>query len=137
MTAADTGVSPAQRRFAALLEIGMRGGLALLALGFVAYVAGLLPATLPPETLPQYWSLPVADYRRAAGVPDGWGWLSYYRAGELLPLAGIVVLCGTALLGFVGLLRAAVARRDWPYVAIAALEIAILLFAASGFSATH
>ncbi len=115
----------------------MLGGLALLALGFIAYVSGVLPVALQPETLPSYWSLPVDEYRRATGVPDGWGWLSYYRAGELLPLAGIVLLCSTALLGFVGLLRAAAARRDWPYAVIAALEVAVLVLAASGVLVAH
>ena len=132
MTSEDTQNSSAQRRFAAKLELGMLCGLALLALGFVAYLSGWLPVSVPLESLPKFWSLSAADYRQATGAPGGWGWLSHFRAGEILPLAGIVVLCSTVLLGFIVLVVSNVMRRDWAYVAIALLEIAVLVLAASG-----
>ncbi len=137
MSEADARISPVQRRFAAVLETGMRFGLALLALGLVAYVAGWVPTAVPLQSLPQYWSMPVADYHRATGAPDGWGWLAHFGAGETLPMAGIAVLCSAALLAIIVLLIASVKRRDWAYVAIASLEIAVLLLAASGVLTAH
>ncbi len=130
-------ISPDQRRFAAVLEAGMRCGLVLLVLGLVAYVAGWVAPAVPLESLPQYWGMSVAEYHRATGAPDGWGWLAHFGAGETLPMVGIAVLCSAALLAIIVLLISCVRRRDWPYVAIASLEIAVLLLAASGVLTAH
>jgi hypothetical protein len=89
------------------------------------------------DALPRFWNLSAADYRRATGAPDGWGWLTHYSAGEILPLAGIVILCSTVLLGFIVLAVASALRRDWAYLAIAWLEIAVIVLAASGLLTAH
>ena len=57
MNEAQTNVSPEQRQFARMLEIGMRGGLVLLACGFAAEMSGWLPALVAPSSLPDFWVL--------------------------------------------------------------------------------
>lgn len=137
MSDAKSKISAEQLRFAATLEHGTRWGLGLLVVGFFAYVLGWVPATVPLESLSQYWGMPVAAYRQATGAPDGWGWLSHFGAGETLPLVGIVVLCSTALAAFFGLILSSIRRRDWAYAIISVLEVAVLLLAASGVLTAH
>lgn len=137
MTGENTRISAAQRQFAAMLAIGMYCGLVVLALGFVAYILDWLPATVRLDALPRFWSLSAADYRQSTGAPDGWGWLTHYSAGEILPLAGIVILCSTVLLGFIVLAASSALRRDWAYFAIALFEVAVLVLAASGLLTVH
>jgi hypothetical protein len=137
MMAPATRVSPAQLRFARVLAAGMWCGLAMLALGFAAYVSGLVPSTLPLEALPQYWGLAAAEFRRVTGTPDGWGWLARFGAGETLPLVGIIILCATVPLACVALFTAYARRRDWVYLAIVALEFVVLVLAASGVITAH
>ena len=110
----------------------MKFGLLLLALGFLAYVAGVVPAYVPLEELPRLWGLAAPDFLSATGMPDGWGWLGMTNRGEVLPLIGIVVLCGVTLACFLVLLPAYAERRDWAYFLIVTLEIGVLALAASG-----
>lgn len=124
--------SPEQLRYARVLDAGMKAGLLLLALGFVAYVAGVAPIQVPFEDLPRLWELEAADYLRATGMPDGWGWVRMLDRGDVLPLIGMAVLCSLTLACFLVLLPAYAARRDWAYVLIVALEIGVLVLAASG-----
>jgi hypothetical protein len=124
--------SPAQLRYARVLDAGMKVGLCVLVLGFLAYVSGLVPAHVPPAQLPGLWTLAAPDYVRATGAPQGWEWIVMLGSGDILPLVGIAILSGISLVCFIVLLPLYAARRDWIYLAIAALEIAVLTLAASG-----
>ena len=127
-----TYASPEQLRYARVLDAGMRFGLGVLACGFIAYVAGFVPAHVPLAQMPELWTLSAPEYLRATGTPEGWGWLGMLSSGEMLPLVGIAILSGISGLCFVVLLPLYAARRDWIYCAIAVLEIAVLTLAASG-----
>ena len=59
MNDADMKISPEQRQFACVLEIGMRAGLVLLVCGFGVYMSGWLPASVALESLPEFWGLSV------------------------------------------------------------------------------
>jgi hypothetical protein len=125
-------VSPEQLRYARLLDAGMRFGLGLLVLGFLLYVMDIVPARVALESLPRLWTLSATDYLRATATPDGWGWMALLHYGDMLPLLGVVALCGISMVCFVGLLPLYAAYRDWPYFAIALIEIGVLALAASG-----
>ena len=131
-SARRTYASPEQLRYARVLNVGMRFGLAVLVCGFIAYVTGLVPAHVPLAQMPELWTLSAPDYLRATGTPEGWGWLGMLGNGETLPLLGIAILSGISGLCFVVLLPLYAARRDWIYCVIAVLEIAVLTLAASG-----
>ena len=137
MNDADMKISPEQRQFARVLEIGMRAGMVLLACGFAAYMSGWLPASVAPATLPEFWGLSVTEFRRVTGAPNGWDWLGRLGYGDTLPLFGIVVLCATTLAAFGVLLVSCLRRADRFYIAIATLEILVLLLAASGVLTAH
>lgn len=124
--------SEEQLRYAGVLAIGMRCGLALLVAGVVAYFASWIPAHVPHEQMPGLWHLSAAEYLRATGLPQGWGWVQMLDGGDMLPLLGIAILSGISCVCVAVLLPIYLRKRDLVYFTIAALEIAVLLLAASG-----
>jgi FtsH-binding integral membrane protein len=126
------GSSHEHHRYARVLEIGVLLGLVVLAVGFLLYVFGLIPAHVPASLEPNYWSLPVQEYLAQTHTPAGWKWVSMIGQSDELDLAGVAILAGVTGLSFLSLIPVYLARRDTPYVVITALNIGILVLAASG-----
>ncbi|MFT3819431.1 MAG: hypothetical protein QM750_17635 [Rubrivivax sp.] len=122
-----------QRRYARLLEAGARAGLALLLLGFGAYGSGLLPAGVPPQRLPELWSLPLAQFLQQSGSPTGWSWLARLGQGDMLALGGIAWLASCSLPALLALLPLYLRRGDKVYAVLALAQIAVIALAASGW----
>ena len=121
----------AQKSFACWIEAGTRAGLALLAAGFAAYVSGLLPPHVPLAELAGSWHLPLAQFTAATGAPTGWQWLQLAGRGDYFNFVGIVLLASIIIAAYLRVLSL-VAREDRAFAVIAALEIIVLLAAASG-----
>lgn len=124
--------SAPQLRYALLLEWGTRVGLLVLAGSFAAYLAGWLPAHVPPHELPRLWSQPVAQFLGQTGSPTGWGWLALLDRGDMLGLAGIGILAGCSALALLALLPMYLQRRDRAFAALCLLQAGVLFAAASG-----
>jgi len=121
-----------QLRYARWLEWGTRVGFVVLVVVFVVYVLGLVEPRVPPERLPELWTLPLPAFLAATGLPTGWGWLALAGHGDMANLAGIALLVGCSLPPLLALLPAFARRRDGVYVGLAAAQIVVLLLAASG-----
>lgn len=126
------GVDALQLRYARLLDWGTRIGLALLILSFAAYLGGLLPPQVAVDRLPELWVHPVRQYVELTGAPRGWQWIHLLHHGDVLGLAGIVVLSGCSGLCVLALLPMYRARGDRVFVWIGLAQAAVLLLAASG-----
>lgn len=124
-------VEEAQRSFARWVDIGTRLGLALLVAGFAAYVAGLLPPHVPLAELARSWHLPLAQFAAATGAPTGWQWLALIGRGDYVNFVGIALLASIVIAAYFRVLSL-LARQDRAFAVIAALEIVVLLTAASG-----
>ncbi len=123
---------PEQERYARLLDWGTRVGLFLLVASFAAYVSGLLPGFVPVQSLPELWSLPVAQFQARTQMPVGWGWLALLGHGDVLGLLGIALLAGVSVPCLLALVPIYAARGDKAYVVICLLEVAVVALAASG-----
>lgn len=126
-------VAPEQARYAVWLAWGSRLGLALLIMGFLAYVTGLLPPHVPIERLPSLWGLPTADFLRETGTGAGWSWVALTHRGDMLNLVGIAVLASCSLACLAAVIPVFRGLGQRIFVAICVAQIAVLLFAASGF----
>jgi hypothetical protein len=132
-----TGAIPdAQKRYARWLGWGMRLGFGLLAAGFVAYVSGLVAPHVPIEQLPSLWGRPAAEFLREAGISAGWGWAALAHRGDMLNLVGVALLAACSIACLAAVIPVFRARGERAFVAICALQIAVLVLAASGVLAT-
>lgn len=126
-------VAPEQIKYANLLLYGAWTGIVILSVTFLLYVTGIMPSYVEPSQMQQYWGMKSSDYLQLANVQQGWAWLSMLRYGDFVTLIGIALLGMLTVLGYlVILLPAYLAKKDNIYSAIVAVEIVVLVTAASG-----
>ncbi len=125
----------AQHVYARWLEIGSRAIFALAVLALVVYGTGLLAPAVPLENLPRLWSLPAAEYLRQAHVPGGWGWLRLVGYGDYLGVLAIALFSLLSLVCAARVVPAFLGSGERTQAWLAALQVAVLLFAASGLVA--
>jgi cytochrome c553 len=118
-------ISEEQLRYARILDVGVKAGLAILLATFLVYLSGLLPPQVPLEALPRLWTLPVADFLRESAVQPGWLGLARFDVGDMLALSGIALLSGLSFPCLALLARDYARRRDWWYLAITVSLIAV------------
>ncbi|BAZ94597.1 hypothetical protein TspCOW1_04230 [Thiohalobacter sp. COW1] len=121
--------------YAGLLDAGMKLGFVLLVVTFMLYVFGVITPHVPLEEITHYWSMRAPDYLAAADVPIGWGWLGLAGTGDFLNFVPIAFLSAVTIICYIRVLPILQANGDRPYVVIAALEILVLVLAASGILA--
>lgn len=121
----------AQLVFARWLDVGTKIGFVLLVAGFAVYLSGLLPPQVPLAELPKLWGLPLAQFVAASGAPTGWQWLALAGRGDYFNFFGIALLASIVVAAYLRVLPL-LARRERVLALIAALEIVVLLAAASG-----
>lgn len=123
----------AQRElYARWLDIATQVGFVVSLVAFLVYVGRVLPAYVPLEELPRYWSLPVHKFIEATGAPSGWAWLGDLGYGDGLNLAGIALLGLVTPVCYVRLLAALIAEHDWLQAGLALAQVVVLIAAASG-----
>jgi hypothetical protein len=125
-------VSEEQRTYAAWLNLGMRIGFVLLVVTFLAYVTGMATPHVDLQELPRLWGLSAAEFRRAVDAPVGWGWLQLAATGDYMNFFGVVLLATVTVPCYLRMVPIFHAARERVFVAIAILEVVVLLLAASG-----
>ena len=130
----NSAPDPVQARYAQWLAWGTRAGLACLLLGFAAYTFGVAPH-VPIERLPALWQLSAPQLLTETGLRPGWHWASLVHRSDMLVLAAIAGLATVSLACVAAVIPLFAKRGDRVFVAICALQIAVLLLAASGLLA--
>jgi hypothetical protein len=118
--------------YSKILGLLAKLGFALLLITFALYFFGVLGNYVPRELLPQYWSQPLPRYLKLTGMKTGWAWLGELHHGDFLTLLPIAFLAGTSIICILTLAIKFFRNREPFQGLIAALEIAVLLLAASG-----
>jgi hypothetical protein len=121
-----------QEHYARWLERGSRVGFALLVVGLLVYVTEMIEPHVPIGQLPALWTLPAERFLQVTGISPGWGWAALAHRSDLMNLAGIAVLAGCSILPLGAALAAFRARGERTFAVLCALQIAVLLLAASG-----
>ena len=121
--------------YARWLDRATKAGFAILLAAFLAYVSGLVPAFIPAAELPRYWALPVDRFIAATGAPQQWAWLRFLGYGDMLNLAAIALLALVTPACYTRLLPQLYAQRDRVQLSLAAVQVIVLIVAASGLLA--
>jgi hypothetical protein len=118
--------------YARWLEWCTRTGLAVLITVFAVYALGLLEPLVPLQRLPQVWALPLEHFLAETGAPTRWDWLQVALKGDYANLLGIAILGLVSVVCYLRLLVRLVRKREGALAVLAALQIAVLVAAASG-----
>ena len=118
--------------YADILFWGCWGGLALMAVTYILYVAGIMTPHIPLEKVTVLWAQPVGTYLSQGNVPTGWGWVVLMGKGDFLNFAGIVLLAGLTIVAYIPLIPAFLKKGDKVFALLAFLEVVVLSLAASG-----
>lgn len=118
-------------RYAKVLDVGAKAGLALLVMSFAAYLSGILPPHVPFDQLPKYWGLPVKEFVKATNTPTGWGWLHLIGKGDIANLVAIAYMAGLSAICSLAVLPIFARRGEKVHLVIAVLQIVVLVLAAS------
>ena len=129
--------------YASLLAKGMYLGLGILLVTFMIYMTGIVEPGIPIDELPRLWTLSAHEYLEAVNhdflhrpdVVDGWGWVALLGMSDFLNFGGIALLSAITILCYMRILPNLYRRKDYIYAAIAALEVIVLVLAASGLVA--
>jgi hypothetical protein len=132
-----------QLLYANLLAKGMYLGLGLLLVTFALYMTGFVQPAIPIEELPRLWTLSVHEYLEVVNheflhrpeVVAGWGWVALLGRADYLNFVGIAILSAVTIVCYMRILPNLFRRKDWIYATIAALEVIVLVLAASGLIA--
>ncbi len=128
---------PEQQSYATVLHWCTLAGFIALVVTFAAYMLGWLPTHVPLEQLPHLWNLSTEEFLKATGTPTGWSWLSQLGKGDSATLLGIAILSGCSIVCILVIIPAYAKRKNGAYLAICALEIAVLLASAVGIFTRH
>jgi hypothetical protein len=124
--------SEAQLFYATVLNRLTLIGFAVLVVAFFIYILGILSPYVPMREILQYWTNSSHHYMQSANIQPGWAWLSKLGYGDFLVYVPIVMLAGTTIVCYVGVVFKFLKTKENVLVAIAMWEIVVLLAAASG-----
>lgn len=121
-----------RRSYARWMRWGTRVSLAFLVLAFGTYASGLVAPHVPIDSLPRLWSLSAPEFLRETGMKPGWDWAALAHRADMLNVVGIALLSACSIPSLAAAIAVYRARGERLLVAICALQIGVLLLAASG-----
>jgi hypothetical protein len=127
--------TPEQVLYAGVLAKGMYLGLACLFVTFALYVFGIMGPYIPLPELPEHWTKNVDEYLADARIEAGWSWVGMLRHGDFVNFIGIAILAGVTVVSYLVIIPLLIKSRDLAYAVLAALEVLVLVAAASGIIA--
>lgn len=126
-------VRPEQVLYAKILFYGAWLSIAIMVVTYFLYVTGLIDPHVSMELVVNNWDKSVSEYRQITNSPDGWNWVPLLGKGDFLNFLGIALLAIMTIICFITLIPTYLKRKEFTYATIAALEILVLVIAASGF----
>jgi uncharacterized membrane protein len=120
-----------QRHYARWLRRGAWVGVAVLSAGFAAYLLGVAPH-VPMDQLAALWERPASEYLRHASLRPGWSWAALVHRTDMLVVAGVALLASCSIVSLVAAIYAFRENGERTFAIICAVQIAVLVLAASG-----
>ena len=127
---------PEQIAYANILFIGAWTGIVLMVITYLIYIGGILPPHVEVTLIAQNWDKGVDEFLEMTQSPHGWGWITLLGKGDFLNFLGVALLAALTIICYLLLIVGYKKRKDWAYLVIAILEVAVLSLAASGILGT-
>lgn len=126
------GPSEEQKRYAAVLGVAMKIGLAAILVTFAVYLLGILKPNVPLDEVSKYWGLKGDKYLEAVGIEKGWTWAKRLNEGDFLNFAPIAFLAAITSVCYLTIIPIFLKKKDTVYAVLAGVEVLVLVLAASG-----
>ena len=110
-----------QELYARWLEAVTWIAFAAALVAFVLYTGGILPTFVP-----------VGEYLARTGAPVGWGWLGLLAYADYLSLSCVALIAAVTLVCYLAVLPMLLKLEERVEAALVAVQIIVLLVAASG-----
>ncbi|MBI4083407.1 MAG: hypothetical protein HY423_12440 [Candidatus Lambdaproteobacteria bacterium] len=116
-----------QRRVAQVERWGTRVALTFAIGALALYMTGALAPYVPAARLVTLWGEDLSTFRAQTGLPAGWDSFRHLRHSDMIAIAGIVSLILVTILAYVALLPQLVRQRDWAFLVVVLLQLAVFL----------
>ena len=103
-----------------------------LVIAFVIYVFQWIPSYIEIDRMAELIQLRSAEYKAAANIPTGWGWLSLIGYSDYLSFLAIAFMSGVSIFIYFILVHVFLRCKDYIYASIAVIQILVFILAASG-----
>ncbi|MBU0676648.1 MAG: DUF1634 domain-containing protein [Verrucomicrobia bacterium] len=130
-------VEPEQIVYARTLEWATKISIAVLVLTGSLYFSGILPGRVPVNRMSDFWGMKAREYLLTTQSPRGWAVLYFMDRGDCAVTFGIMCLALVTVAGFIGLTFSFFRKGDKVYALMAALQVIVILLAASGLLTGH
>jgi hypothetical protein len=121
------------RTSARWIEVGTHLAFGIVLITFAIYVLGIVAPLVPLQDLVQLWQLPVDRFVAATGAPTGWAWLGFLGKGDYLNLLGVAFFVVVTIACYARMVPLFIREGKRTQALCAALQVLVLLAAASGF----
>jgi hypothetical protein len=121
--------------YARTLDYVAHSVIILMAVGYFLYLTELLPLSVPIETIAGNWHLSAGHLQAKLNLPCGWGCFTSPTGilhGDIFSYISVIFLSLATLICLASAVAVFISEKKHLYSAIAALQVLVLLVAASG-----
>lgn len=130
----ETPRTETQLIYARVMRWISSAGLILMVVVFGLYILGVLPVRIDVEQIARNWHTSSRVFIDRLDALTGWQWVASLGYGDALSLGTIVLLATTTPVCLIVAALVYARKRSWIYAAIAIVQTAVLVFAASGLA---
>ena len=112
-------------------------GFVIMAIAFLLYTTGLLPATVPAKEVGSYWHLESGTYATETATPVGWEFLANLSSGESLSFGSLGFMAVAIIVCLAIMIGVFFRKSNRLFALIAFLQTTVLVLAASGIVVGH
>ncbi|NTW52785.1 MAG: DUF1634 domain-containing protein [Chlorobiaceae bacterium] len=121
--------------YAKTLDYVAHSVIVVMAAGYFLYLTGMLPLSVPIETIAGNWHLSAANMQAKLNLPCGWGCFTSPAGilhGDIMSYISVIFLSLATLICLVSALLVFFSEKKHLYSVITILQVLVLLVAASG-----
>ncbi len=128
--------SEEQLAYARLLKKCVIVGFGILIVCFAMYVSGIVSPSVPLDQMGEYWSLPLNEYLHKTNYDAGWSWTGMLGQGDYLNFIPLAIFATISMVCYLRIIPTLKRNRNFAYLAIAIVQILVILLAASNMLRT-
>lgn len=128
----ELNCSNVQAVYARLLRRFTLASIVFLVITFLIYIFQWIPSYVEIGKMADLIHMRSVDYKAAANIPVGWGWLPLIPYSDYMSFLAIAFISGVSIFIYFILIQVFWRCRDYIYMTVAVIQILVFILAASG-----